>query len=87
MFYPMTAMLNLFCNILLDPLDPMVESDLQQISEVPALLRSFRVPLERDNDTSYFDLIQDFVAELIRLSHCAANKARDKEGEYSPATS
>lgn len=72
----MTAVLSLFCNILLDPLEPMAENDLQQIGKVPELLRTFRAPLLTDKDASYFDLIHDFVMELVRLGHCAADKVR-----------
>ena len=77
----MTAVLNLFCNVLLDPLDPMAERDLQQISQVPGILRTFRVPLLAEKDASYFDLIRDFVAELVRLGQCAAQQAHLEAGE------
>ncbi|PYH47041.1 Zn(II)2Cys6 transcription factor [Aspergillus saccharolyticus JOP 1030-1] len=75
-FYPMSAILTIFCNILLFPLDPRVEEDLKLLGSVPDLIKGFRPKRLTSNEAAHFTMVADFVAELKRLGNCAIRKAR-----------
>ncbi|KAB8237996.1 putative C6 transcription factor [Aspergillus alliaceus] len=75
-FYPMSALLAIFCNILQNPSDPQATKDL-------ALLRTATSMMERlfsrqpfaVTEIVHIKLVADFVSELYRLATCAIEKA------------
>ena len=76
MFYPMSAALTLFCNVLLVPLNPQAEADLGLLGSAAELIQDVRMPRLSQNETMHLSMVNEFVAELTRLGHCAMNKAR-----------
>ncbi|GKZ17467.1 hypothetical protein AbraIFM66951_004769 [Aspergillus brasiliensis] len=75
-FYPMSAILTIFCSILANPLDPYVEEDLHLLTVVPDLVRDVRRRRTSEVEIAHMQTVTNFVAELIRLGHCAIEKAR-----------
>ncbi|KAJ5112752.1 hypothetical protein N7532_000797 [Penicillium argentinense] len=74
-FYPISALLTIFCSILQNPLDPRSRDDMD-------LLRMATVMMDRifsrklpENEVVHFKLVADFVVELKRLAECAIDKA------------
>ncbi|RAL03246.1 Zn(II)2Cys6 transcription factor [Aspergillus ibericus CBS 121593] len=78
-FYPMSAILTIFCSILIDPLDPCVEDDLALLTVVPALVKDVRRRRTAENELAHMKMVTNFVAELTRLGHCAIEKARGRQ--------
>ncbi|KAI1855206.1 hypothetical protein JX265_006652 [Neoarthrinium moseri] len=78
-FYPMSAILTIFCNILLNPLCPRAEGDLELLNSTPELIRGIRFRRLTLNEVMHIKMIEDFVAELIRLGACAIRKAHQDE--------
>ncbi|KAK9233770.1 hypothetical protein V1525DRAFT_415432 [Lipomyces kononenkoae] len=74
-FYPITAVLTIFCNILLNPLDPRADEDLDLLNKVPDLIK--RIPSRELslNKVMHIKLTEDFLTELSRLGKCAIIKA------------
>lgn len=69
-------MLTIFCNVIYDPLHPQVDVDLELLQQAPDLVKQMRVRgLPRD-ETAQVKALDDFVAELARLSFEAITRAR-----------
>ncbi|KAK2033708.1 fungal-specific transcription factor domain-containing protein [Colletotrichum zoysiae] len=75
-FYPMSAILEIFCNLLLHPLQPQSEEDLELLKSVPVLVKRIRTRNLTEQEVAHVKMIDNFVAELIRLGKCAMVKAR-----------
>ncbi|KAH7175961.1 fungal-specific transcription factor [Dactylonectria macrodidyma] len=78
LFYPIVAVLNLFCNILLDPLDPAGVEDLDLVSSVP---RSIRILWRRPTIPAHelwFPFMDEFIDEVVRLGRCAIDRAMNQ---------
>lgn len=77
-FYPMSALITLFCNILINPLDPRAKADIELLKSTSEFLQ--RIPIRRltEYETTHMEMINDFVAELIRLGHYAVEKAENE---------
>ncbi|KAK1994113.1 fungal-specific transcription factor domain-containing protein [Colletotrichum falcatum] len=75
-FYPMSAILEIFCNLLLHPLQPQSEEDLELLRSVPLLIERMRTRSLTQKEVAHVKIIDDFVAELTRLGNCAMVKAR-----------
>ncbi|KAF4345221.1 transcriptional activator Mut3p [Fusarium beomiforme] len=78
-FYPTAAMMALFFNILQDPQDMQATLDLELLRSAADLFR--RMPIRRltEYEVEHFKMVDDFIAELIRLGNCAISKAKDEE--------
>jgi hypothetical protein len=76
-FYPMTAILTIFCSILLNPLSSRAGEDLELLRSAPRFIRNIRIPRLTVNEITHMKMIEDFVAELIRLGSHAILKAQD----------
>jgi hypothetical protein len=82
-FYPMSAVLILFCNVLLNPLCPQAKQDIRLLNTAPELIRAIRTRRLTPRDNLSMTLIEGFIAELSRLGDCAIQKAlhdRDSAG-------
>lgn len=77
-FYPISAILTIFCHILMDPLDPQTESDLRLLSSTPELFKRMRAAHLHGSDTAYAQALDAFVTELIKQGSCAIQKAKDQ---------
>ncbi|KFX97510.1 hypothetical protein V490_02757 [Pseudogymnoascus sp. VKM F-3557] len=78
LFYPMSAILTIFCNILHNPLDPQAAQDLELINRAPSLIKGIPIPEPSKNDLFYINLVDEFIAELRRLGECAISKAKQE---------
>lgn len=83
-FYPMSAILTIFCNVLLRPLDASAEDDLELLASTDVMIKEMRrrrklTPKEMEHLT----MIEEFVAEMTRLGHCAIVNA-GREGTAGP---
>lgn len=75
-FYPMSAFLAIFCNILQNPLHPQAAKDLGLIRTATGMMeRIFLRQPSSVNEIVHINLIADFVTELNRLGQCAIDKA------------
>ncbi|KAI9376625.1 hypothetical protein BJX61DRAFT_530779 [Aspergillus egyptiacus] len=81
-FYPMSALLAIFCNILQHPADLQASKDLALLKNATGMLeRVFLRQASSVNELVHFKLVADFVNELCRLATCAMDKAwREKTG-------
>lgn len=77
-FYPMSAQMTLFFNILRDPLYPEARRDVELLGSVGALIRivSARQRLAR-HDAARVESLDRFIKELCRLGECAIARAQE----------
>ncbi|KAH7159283.1 hypothetical protein DER46DRAFT_509070 [Fusarium sp. MPI-SDFR-AT-0072] len=78
-FYPTAAIMALFFNILQNPQDTQATLDLELLRSAADLIR--RMPIRRltEYEIGHFKMVDDLIAELIRLGNCAISKAKDEE--------
>ncbi|PYI05393.1 Zn(II)2Cys6 transcription factor [Aspergillus sclerotiicarbonarius CBS 121057] len=75
-FYPMSALLAIFCNILQNPSDPQATKDLGLLKIAMSMMeRVFLRQPSSVNEIMHIKMVADFVAELYRLASCAIEKA------------
>ncbi|KAE8146839.1 putative C6 transcription factor [Aspergillus avenaceus] len=75
-FYPMSALLAIFCNILQNPSDPQATKDLALLRTTTGMMeRLFSRQPYAVKEIVHLKLIADFVSELYRLATCAIEKA------------
>ncbi|KAL4990828.1 hypothetical protein BDW68DRAFT_185335 [Aspergillus falconensis] len=75
-FYPMSALLAIFCNILQYPAEPQASKDLALLKSATGMLeRVFLRQAYSVNELVHVKLVADFVSELCRLATCAMDKA------------
>lgn len=79
MFYPMSAILEIFCNLLLQPLHPQAEEDIELLKSVPQLIEGMRNRQLTPHEVAHVKIVDAFVAELTRLGTCAIAKARREQ--------
>ncbi|EFW99469.1 c6 zinc finger domain containing protein [Grosmannia clavigera kw1407] len=82
--YPMSATMTIFGNIMMHPLHPRSREDLQLLNITPELLKQMRPPDWTPNELANMQIIESFIAELIRLGDNAITKAtrdRDSDGK------
>lgn len=71
MFYPMTAASSLFLSILIHPCNPRARDDLELLDSVPELIKSIRLRRLTQSEMLHLKMVDDFLAELIRLGRSA----------------
>ena len=72
----MSALLNIFCSILQNPLDPRSRDDLSHLNMATVMMaRVFSKDTLPDTEIEQLKLVADFVTELKRLAECAIDKA------------
>ncbi|KAJ5484179.1 hypothetical protein N7539_005975 [Penicillium diatomitis] len=74
-FYPLSALLTIFCSILQNPLDPRSRGDLDHLKTATSMLARLFSNANSENDIEHMKLIADYVGELKRLAECAIEKA------------
>lgn len=79
----MSALLTIFCNILLNPLDPQAAQDLELINRAPDLIKGMSIRQPAINELFHINLVDEFVAELRRLGECAISKAKQESLGYN----
>ncbi|KAF9875054.1 C6 transcription factor [Colletotrichum karsti] len=78
-FYPMSAILTIFCNLLHEPLNSQAEEDIELLKSVPKLIEGMRNRRLTPHEVSHVNMIDAFVGELTRLGNCAIAKARSEQ--------
>jgi hypothetical protein len=71
----MSALLTIFCSILLNPLDPRSRDDLDRLKMATVMMNRIFLRKLPENEIVHFNLVTDFVTELKRLAECAIDKA------------
>ncbi|KAG0160763.1 hypothetical protein PDIDSM_8293 [Penicillium digitatum] len=74
-FYPMSALLTIFCSILQNPLDPHSREDLGRLKVATVMIERIFSRKLNVNELVHFKLVADFIMELKRLAECAIDKA------------
>ncbi|KAJ5342580.1 transcriptional regulator family: Fungal Specific TF [Penicillium brevicompactum] len=74
-FYPMSALLTIFCSILQNPLDPHSRGDLDRLNVATVMIERIFSRKLPDTELEHFKLVADFILELKRLAECAIDKA------------
>ncbi|KAI3326263.1 hypothetical protein HD806DRAFT_441650 [Xylariaceae sp. AK1471] len=78
-FYPISAVVTIFCNILWDPLHPRAQDDLDLLSGCQELFRCKWRRCMTENEMIHLKSANDFLAELSRLAQRAISKARHEQ--------
>ncbi|KAI8292754.1 Fusaridione A cluster transcription factor fsdR [Colletotrichum sp. SAR11_240] len=78
-FYPMSAILTIFCNLLLDPLNAKAEEDMELLQSVPKLIEGMRNRRLTAYEVAHVKMIDEFVLELTRLGTSAIAKAKREQ--------
>ncbi|KAK3373029.1 fungal-specific transcription factor domain-containing protein [Lasiosphaeria ovina] len=79
-FYPMSAVVTLFFSILLDPLNPRsAQADLGLLASAPELIKGIRRRLLTRNEMLHIQMVDEFIAELTHLAHCAVRMAGERD--------
>ncbi|KAL4866369.1 hypothetical protein BDV12DRAFT_187444 [Aspergillus spectabilis] len=76
-FYAITAILNLFHNILKNPLDSEVSRRVDILRDFPRLIRRIPIRTLTLGEVIHLRFLDEFTAELARLGECAISKARN----------
>ncbi|KAJ5505163.1 hypothetical protein N7463_008037 [Penicillium fimorum] len=74
-FYPISALLTIFCNILQNPLDPHSREDLDRLHVATVMMERIFLRKLPSSELVHFKLVGDFIVELERLAECAIDKA------------
>ena len=77
MFYPMSAIVTLFCNILYRPLDTQARADVGLLESGSQLLKEMRLRRAGYDEVSCMSIVDGFVSELARLANLAIEKAQE----------
>ena len=79
-FYPTSAIMTLFLNILMYPLDPQAQLDIELLAGAADIVRSMPVRRMTAHKISHIKIVNEFILETIKLANCAISKAmRDQE--------
>lgn len=76
MFYPMTAIVTIFCNILTKPGEPQAKDDLGLLGTAPELIKKMRQRRLTPNELMHMTQVEDFIMELIHLGNTAIQRAQ-----------
>lgn len=75
-FYPMSALMAIFCNILQNPSDPQAIKDLNLLKAATTMTeRVFIGKSLSVTEIVHIKMVANFVTELYRLASCAIEKA------------
>ena len=81
-FYPISALWTIFCNIIYNPLQPLADADLELLNAAPQLIQEMRLRRLARDEMTHMKMVDDFVAELARLATRAVLKARADERAF-----
>lgn len=75
-FYPVSALLSIFFNILRNPQHEYAEQDVELLASATALIRSMPIHRVTAHELEYLRKMDAFIEELTRLSRAAIEKTR-----------
>jgi hypothetical protein len=78
-FYPISAIWTIFCNIIYNPLHAQADADLELLNSAPQLVRQMRLRRLARDEMAHMKMVDDFVAEIPRLASRAILKAREDQ--------
>ena len=78
-FYPISAIWTIFCNIIYNPLHAHAGEDLELLNLAPNLIREMRLRRLARDEMAQVKMVDDFVSELARLANRAILKARQDQ--------
>ncbi|PHH82756.1 hypothetical protein CDD82_4921 [Ophiocordyceps australis] len=78
-FYPMSALMTVFFNILRNPLDDAASRDVELLSSSYDVIRSMPISRITRLEKDYLQEVDAFIAELYRLGKCAISKSRAEQ--------
>ncbi|PHH61100.1 hypothetical protein CDD81_762 [Ophiocordyceps australis] len=78
-FYPMSALMTVFFNILRNPLDDAASRDVELLSSSYDVIRSMPISRITRVERDYLQEVDAFIAELYRLGKCAISKSRAEQ--------
>ena len=78
-FYPISAIWTIFCNIIYNPLHQHADHDLDLLNAAPLLIKEMRLRRLARDEMAHMRMVDDFVAELARLATRAVQKARQEQ--------
>lgn len=81
--YSMTAILTLFCNILLSPNAQHAQDDLVLLGNIPELIRSIHMRQTTAKAVEFKQRSGDMLAEMARLGAVAIQRQREPQGLYA----
>lgn len=79
LFYPISAITTIFCNILLNPLATQAKEDIDLLSSAIDLVRKLPLRKLTTHEIVHIKMVNDYISELVRLSKCAISKAERQE--------
>ncbi|CAI4214058.1 unnamed protein product [Parascedosporium putredinis] len=81
-FYPPVAAMSLFVNIIIHPLAPLAQKDLELLASSVGISQtvSSGVGKGTEEEMGYLQAMNEFIMELVRLANCAMWKARNEAG-------
>ncbi|PTB81652.1 fungal-specific transcription factor domain-containing protein [Trichoderma longibrachiatum ATCC 18648] len=79
-FYPVSALLSIFFNILRNPQHEYAEQDVELLASATTLIRSMPIHRVTTHELEYLRKMDAFIEELTRLSRAAIEKARLENG-------
>ncbi|KAJ3543748.1 hypothetical protein NM208_g3410 [Fusarium decemcellulare] len=72
-FYPTVAIITLFLNILMNPLDNQADLDLELLSSAAEIFRFMPMYQHTPRNIDQVQMLENFVVELTRLGRCAVH--------------
>lgn len=78
-FYPLSAVITLFCNILRDPLHQQARLDLELLSLAAGVIKSMPFRTVTHYEGLQVTAVEDAVLEAARLGQCAITKANSED--------
>ncbi|KAJ5374303.1 hypothetical protein N7517_006309 [Penicillium concentricum] len=82
MFYPISAIMTLFCYILLKPQDPRAADDLHLLTKVPVVMQAALGHRSGSIEPMQVQFVEDFVEDLSHLAMSAIDRDRFSQPEY-----
>lgn len=78
-FYPLSAFISLFFNLLRNPCNEYTELDLELIKTASDIIKKMPKSESTPDEASYLARIDRFRAEVARLAECAVERSRGKK--------
>jgi hypothetical protein len=79
----MSAVLAIFCNILINPLDPQVTNDIELVEGLPTYLRCIKSHPKSQQERIFLGMAEELCAELGRLGRSAVAMAREHQETWT----
>jgi hypothetical protein len=78
-YYPLSAILTIFCNIIHNPFTPEADRDIDLLLLAPQLIKDIRLRRLVRNEMEHVRNTDHFLTELGRLAKLAVTRAREEE--------